>query len=54
MNMLSVKKAIKEEEPYEIAAIDLKEAITALGLVTGKDISDDILDRIFERFCVGK
>ncbi len=54
VNMLSVKKAFKADEPYEIAAIDLKEAITALGLVTGKDISDDILDRIFERFCIGK
>ena len=54
VNMLSVKKALKADEPYEIAAIDLKEAIMALGLVTGKDISDDILDRIFERFCIGK
>lgn len=54
LSMLSVKKAIKADEPYEIAAIDLKEAIMALGLVTGKDISDDILDRIFERFCIGK
>lgn len=53
-SMLSVKRAIKAIEPYEIAAVDLKEAITALGLVTGKSISDDILDRIFERFCVGK
>ncbi|MFH1190241.1 MAG: tRNA uridine-5-carboxymethylaminomethyl(34) synthesis GTPase MnmE [Candidatus Omnitrophota bacterium] len=54
VNMLSVKKALKAAEPYEIAAIDLREAITALGLVTGKDISDDILDRIFEKFCIGK
>ena len=29
-------------------------SITALGLVIGKSISDDILDRIFERFCIGK
>lgn len=53
-NMLSVKKALKAPQPPEILAIDLKEAIAALGLVVGKSISDDILDRIFERFCIGK
>ena len=53
-NMLSVKKAFKEDQPEETLSIDLKEAITALGLVIGKSISDDILDRIFERFCIGK
>lgn len=53
-NMLSVKKALEASEPPEIMTIDLKEAITALGLVIGKSVSDDILDRIFERFCIGK
>lgn len=53
-NMLSVKGGLKANEPPEVIAIDLKEAIAALGLVIGKTISDDILDRIFERFCIGK
>lgn len=53
-NMLSVKEAFKADEPPEIIAIDLKEATAALGLVIGKTVSDDILDRIFERFCIGK
>ncbi|MCX5677594.1 MAG: tRNA uridine-5-carboxymethylaminomethyl(34) synthesis GTPase MnmE [Candidatus Omnitrophica bacterium] len=53
-NMLSVKEAFKADEGPETIAIDLKEAIAALGLVIGKTISDDILDRIFERFCIGK
>lgn len=54
INMLSVKKAIEADEPPEIMAIDLKEAIVGLGFVTGKSISDDILERVFERFCIGK
>lgn len=54
VNMLSVKKELKADEGPEIIAIDLKEAIAALGLVIGKTVSDDILDRIFERFCIGK
>ncbi|MBN2453251.1 MAG: tRNA uridine-5-carboxymethylaminomethyl(34) synthesis GTPase MnmE [Candidatus Omnitrophica bacterium] len=53
-NMLSVKKALRAGEPPEILAIDLKDAASSLGLITGKTISDDILDRIFGRFCIGK
>jgi len=53
-DMLSVKKGIGESRPGETLAIDLKESVTALGLITGKTVSDDILDRIFERFCIGK
>ena len=52
--MLSVRAAIETGEGPEIIAIDLKEAIFSLGLVTGESVSDDILGRIFERFCIGK
>ncbi|MDP3804829.1 MAG: GTP-binding protein, partial [Candidatus Omnitrophota bacterium] len=52
--MLSVRKALDNELPPELVAIDLKEAIFELGLVLGKSVSEDILDRIFERFCIGK
>lgn len=53
-SMLSVKKAVIGDESPEIITLDLKEAISFLGLVIGKTVSDDILDRIFERFCIGK
>ncbi len=53
-SMLSVKRAVEKGEAFEITAIDLKEAIFNTGLVAGKSVSDDILDRIFSRFCVGK
>ena len=55
-SMLSVKKTLDEEgDPaLEITAIDLKEAIFDLGLIVGKSVSDDILDRIFSQFCIGK
>jgi tRNA modification GTPase len=38
----------------EFAALDLRAALAALGAVTGRQASDDLLDRVFERFCVGK
>jgi len=34
--------------------IDLEAAIAAIGEVTGKTMREDIVSRIFERFCVGK
>jgi tRNA modification GTPase len=38
----------------ELAAVDLKEAMFSLGLITGRSVSDEVLDRIFENFCIGK
>jgi len=53
-NMLSVCKAVKDSTPPELIAVDLKEAIFNLGLIVGRSASDDVLDRIFENFCIGK
>lgn len=38
----------------EFAAVDLRAAIDALGEITGATTSEDILDRIFREFCIGK
>jgi tRNA modification GTPase len=38
----------------ELVALDLREAIDDLGQVVGAVVTDDILDRIFRRFCIGK
>ena len=35
-------------------AVDLKDEASALGLITGRSFSDDVLERIFEKFCIGK
>jgi len=53
-SMLSVTKAIRKDEPPDIVSIDLRGTIFSLGLVTGESASDDILDRIFSQFCIGK
>ncbi len=38
----------------ELVAVDLRQAIDELGKVVGEVVTDDILDRIFRRFCIGK
>ncbi|MFA5085132.1 MAG: hypothetical protein WC482_02065, partial [Candidatus Omnitrophota bacterium] len=53
-NMLSVNKAVKNAMHPELIAVDLKDAIFNLGLIVGRSASDDILDKIFENFCIGK
>lgn len=40
--------------PLECLAMDLREALTALGQITGETTPDEILDQIFSQFCVGK
>lgn len=34
--------------------LDVEEALSALGELTGQSVRDDVTDRIFQRFCVGK
>lgn len=48
------KKALLENISLDLVAIDLKEAMIALGEITGETLSEDLIDKIFESFCVGK
>ena len=41
-------------DEHDIAAIDIKEATSLLGDITGKDASSDVVNKIFEKFCLGK
>ncbi len=40
--------------PVDLISLDIQEALEALGEITGEVSTEDILDRIFENFCVGK
>jgi tRNA modification GTPase len=42
------------EDPMEILALELRLALDELGQVVGAVYTDDLLDRIFSRFCIGK
>ena len=42
------------ETHLEFLAMELREALNALGQVTGETTPDDILAQIFSRFCIGK
>jgi tRNA modification GTPase len=42
------------EDPPEILALELRETLDQLGEMVGAVYTDDLLDRIFSRFCIGK
>jgi len=42
------------EMPADLICIDLKAAAQALGSITGETVTDDVIDRIFSEFCIGK
>ena len=47
--------ALAEHEPdQELLAVEVREALAELGKITGAVYTDDILDRIFSKFCIGK
>ena len=41
-------------EPLDIIEIDVRSAYDYLGEIIGETVSDEILDEVFSRFCLGK
>ena len=50
----SAVKALAGNMEEELIATDLREAALALGRITGQSVTEDMVERIFARFCVGK
>jgi tRNA modification GTPase len=46
--------SLEQKLPLDFVSIDLRAAYSVLGEVTGETASDDLLDRIFSEFCIGK
>ena len=38
----------------ELVAMDLRSAVESLDIITGSDVTEETLDRVFSRFCIGK
>ena len=47
-------ESMDRSEPWELVMVDLRNAIMQLGDILGIGLDDEILDRIFSRFCLGK
>jgi len=51
---LSAVEGLRIRTPFEMISIDIKESVDSLKEITGVIANEDMLDRIFSRFCIGK
>ena len=49
-----VMQTIQDQMPLDFWTIDLRQAVHALGEITGDEMVESVLDEIFKRFCIGK
>ena len=48
------ENAIENNMPIDITAIALKQILEELNQITGESASEDIINEIFKKFCLGK
>ncbi|MCI0406218.1 MAG: tRNA uridine-5-carboxymethylaminomethyl(34) synthesis GTPase MnmE, partial [candidate division Zixibacteria bacterium] len=52
--LLRARRGLERGKGLELVAFELRRAVNALGEITGEIVTEDILGRIFSKFCVGK
>lgn len=50
----SALKTLEDGMPSDMTFVDIEDAVSKLGAVTGMSVGEEIVDRIFHSFCVGK
>ena len=53
-SLKQVKQSIENHMPEDFYSIDLMSAYTSLGSIIGEEVSDDLVNEIFSKFCMGK
>jgi tRNA modification GTPase len=53
-SLANVQITIADQLPLDFWTIDLRDAISAIGEITGEEVTESVLDQIFSRFCIGK
>ena len=53
-NVEKAKQSLNENMPSDIVAIFIKDILESLGEITGEQVTENIINEIFSRFCLGK
>lgn len=53
-SLVLVKRSIEDLVPEDFYTVDLLNAYELLGLIIGESVTDDLVDKIFHEFCMGK
>lgn len=54
VSVVHMISGLKENLTYDLVAVDIKSCIGILDRILGINVQDDVLDRIFSSFCIGK
>ena len=54
VSLLRARRGLERGKGLELVAFELRRAMDALGEITGQIVTEDILGRIFSKFCIGK
>jgi len=46
--------SIEDDIPVDLVSVDIREAWSCLGAITGDTVEEDIVNEIFSKFCIGK
>lgn len=52
--LAGARRAVAEDQPSDFVSIGVRGAVNALGEITGESATEDLLDVIFSKFCIGK
>ena len=53
-NVESARETIKNGLPIDMISTNIKDVLEELGMITGDSVTEDIINEIFSKFCLGK
>lgn len=53
-NIEKALTSIEDDIPVDLVSVDIREAWSCLGAITGDTVEEDIVNEIFSKFCIGK
>ncbi len=53
-NLNDTDKIIRNKLPFDLLSIELRDGIKNLSKITGQELTEELLDNIFSKFCIGK